>query len=222
MKYAGKTIDWGHTRYREALERQKVRVAQRKAGSVPDTLIFTEHAPVYTVGVRPGAKTHLVWKPEQLQIAGIEVVETNRGGDITYHGPGQIVGYPIIDWQQQRDLHRYLRNLEDVLIQSVARYGLEAGRREGKTGIWIEDRKLAAIGVAVKSWITYHGFALNVCPDLSHFSGIVPCGITDGTVTSLQQELGEDCPDLESVKSTLSLEFWKVFGEHAAYGNAQA
>ncbi|MCC5833605.1 MAG: lipoyl(octanoyl) transferase LipB [Opitutales bacterium] len=220
MKHSGKTIDWGRTRYREALERQKVRVTQRKADMVPDTLIFTEHHPVYTVGVRPGAQSHLVWNPEQLNAAGIEVVETNRGGDITYHGPGQIVGYPILSWQEQRDLHLYLRKLEDVLIQSVAQFGLKADRREGKTGIWIENRKLAAIGVAVKSWITYHGFALNVCPDLSHFTGIVPCGITDGTVTSLKQELGEQCPELETVKSTLSLEFWKVFGEHAAYGNA--
>lgn len=222
MKQLGKTIDWGRTRYREALERQKVRVIQRKAGIVPDTLILTEHHPVYTMGVRPGAKNHLVWQAEQLQQAGIEVVETNRGGDITYHGPGQIVGYPIINWQGQRDLHLYLRKLEDVLISSVACFGIEAGRREGKTGIWVEDRKLAAIGVAVKSWVTYHGFALNVDTDLGHFSGIVPCGITDGSVTSLRQELQQKCPELETVKSTLSLEFWKVFGEHARHGNAQA
>lgn len=220
MNQPGKTIDWGRTRYREALERQKVRVTQRKAGTVPDTLIFTEHHPVYTVGVRPGAKNHLVWQAEQLQQAGIEVVETNRGGDITYHGPGQIVGYPIVDWQEVRDLHLYLRNLEDVLINAVGQFGIKASRREGKTGIWIEDRKLAAIGVAVKSWVTYHGFALNVDPDLSHFGGIVPCGITDGSVTSLKQELQIECPDSAAVKSTLSLEFWKVFGEHARYGNA--
>ena len=206
----GRTIDWGRTDYRMAWDKQLELVDQRKAGTSPDTLVFTEHEPVYTIGARPGAEKHLVWTEQILRQQGIEVVKTNRGGDITYHGPGQIVGYPIISLQEKRDLHAYLRMLEEVLIRSVAHFGIEAGRREGKTGIWIEDRKIAAIGVAVKSWITYHGFALNVNPDLSHFAGIVPCGITDGTVTSLEKECASP-PLIGQVKARVREEFWKCF-----------
>jgi lipoate-protein ligase B len=213
-------IDWGMTRYADGLARQMVLVAKRKAGAVADTLVFTEHHPVYTMGVRPGADRHLVWTEALLNQNGIETVKTNRGGDITYHGPGQLVGYPIVDWSGQKDLHKYLRLLEDLLIQTVANWGLNASRRDGKTGIWVDDRKLAAIGVAVRSWITYHGFALNVNTDLNHFSGIIPCGITDGTVTSLERELGGDCPTMAEVKQTLSLEFTENFGKALSYGNA--
>lgn len=206
----GQTVDWGRTDYRVALERQLELVRQHSEGSCPDTLILTEHNPVYTIGARPGAEQHLVWLPSMLEKEGIEVIKTNRGGDITYHGPGQIVGYPIIDLSAQHDLHAYLRNLEEVLIRTVASFGLSASRREGMTGIWIGERKIAAIGVAVKKWITYHGFALNVSPDLSHFSGIIPCGITDGTVTSLEKEC-ESSPLPGVVKATLTREFWQVF-----------
>lgn len=206
-----RTEDWGPTDYGDALQRQRMLVEKRKTGDAPDTLVFTEHDPVYTIGARKGAAGHLVWTEEQLRAAGIAVVATNRGGDITYHGPGQIVGYPVIDLRRRgRDLHAYLRDLEEVLIRSVAAFGLTAGRREGKTGIWIEDRKVAAIGVAVKSWITYHGFALNLDPDLSHFTGIVPCGITDGSVTSMARECPRP-PLAGQVKSRLALEFWKLF-----------
>jgi lipoate-protein ligase B len=208
----GQTIDWGRTAYKEAWDRQLTLVDRRRAGECEDTLVLTEHEPVYTIGVRPGADQHLVWTAKILEEQGIAVVKTNRGGDITYHGPGQIVGYPILSLQQRRDLHGYLRDLEEVLIRTVAHFGLTAGRREGKTGIWIEDRKIAAIGVAVKSWTTYHGFALNVNPDLRHFTGIVPCGITDGSVTSLEEE----CPSpplMGQVKSRLILEFWKLFAD---------
>ena len=206
-----RTVDWGRTPYREAWERQLALVEERRAGGCPDTLVLTEHNPVYTIGARPGAEQHLVWTEEMLQQQGLEVVKTNRGGDITYHGPGQIVGYPIMSLQQRRDLHGYLRDIEEVLIRTVAHFGIQAARREGKTGIWVEDRKIAAIGVAVKSWITYHGFALNVHPELGHFAGIVPCGITDGTVTSLEKECGEP-PLMGQVKSRLVLEFWNLFG----------
>ncbi|HSH09661.1 MAG TPA: lipoyl(octanoyl) transferase LipB [Oceanipulchritudo sp.] len=205
------TVDWGRTAYREAWDRQLALVERRRAGACPDTLVLTEHNPVFTIGARPGAEQHLVWTEQILARQGIEVVKTNRGGDITYHGPGQIVGYPIISLQEKRDLHGYLRELEEVLIRTVAHFGIEATRREGKTGIWIEERKVAAIGVAVKTWITYHGFALNVNPDLSHFAGIVPCGITDGTVTSLEQECSAP-PLMGQVKARLVLEFWKLFG----------
>ena len=206
-----RTTDWGRTDYREALQRQLAFVEKRKAGILPDTLVFTEHDPVFTIGARRGAATHLLWSPEQLQEAGITVVETNRGGDITYHGPGQIVGYPILDLRRRgRDLHAYLRDIEEVLIRTVGAFGLLADRRKGKTGIWIEDRKIAAIGVAVKSWISYHGFALNLDADLHHFSGIVPCGISDGSVTSLCHEC--EAPPLPGqLKSRLALEFWELF-----------
>jgi lipoate-protein ligase B len=203
-------LDWGRTGYREALQRQLALVEERRRDARADTLVLTEHNPVYTIGARPGADRHLVWTADALRASGIEVVKTNRGGDITYHGPGQIVGYPVVSLRQRRDLHGYLRDLEELLIRAVAHFGLAASRREGKTGIWIEDRKIAAIGVAVRSWITYHGFALNVDPDLNHFSGIIPCGITDGSVTSLARE----CPSpplTGQVKARLVLEFQQLF-----------
>ncbi|HEU5079569.1 MAG TPA: lipoyl(octanoyl) transferase LipB [Opitutaceae bacterium] len=201
-------LDWGLTRYREAWDRQGELVAQRIAGEIGDTLVFTEHQPVFTIGLRGGAEQHLVWAEERLAQEGVEVEKTNRGGDITYHGPGQVVGYPIISLNDRKDLHAYLRFLEDVMIDASARFGLEAGRREGKTGIWIGPRKIAAIGVAVRRWVTYHGFAYNVQPDLKHFDGIVPCGISaqDGTVTSLAKELGRDIP-VSEVKRVLAEEF---------------
>lgn len=204
------TIDWGRTRYSDAWRRQEALVALRLAGEAVDTLVFTEHEPVYTLGVRPGAASHLVWDAAELARRGIELVETNRGGDITYHGPGQIVGYPIVDLNTRQDLHAYLRFLELVLIHSLGSLGLAAARRPGKTGIWLANRKIAAIGVAVKRWVTFHGFALNVNNDLGPFAGIVPCGITDGTVTSLRQELGRAF-DLAEVKQVLASEFWAQF-----------
>ncbi len=208
------TVDWGRTNYREAWDRQLELVDQRRSSGAPDTLILTEHEPVFTIGARPGADQHLVWTEQMLRQQGVDVVKTNRGGDITYHGPGQIVGYPIIDLSGKRDLHAYLRKLEEVLIRTVAHFGVKANRREGKTGIWVETRKIAAIGVAVKSWVTYHGFALNVSPDLSHYDGIVPCGITDGTVSSLEREC-PSTPLMGLVKARLIQEFWQRFKENS-------
>ncbi|HUJ44658.1 MAG TPA: lipoyl(octanoyl) transferase LipB [Opitutaceae bacterium] len=202
------TVDWGRTAYLPAWRRQEDLVARRLAGAIGDTLVFTEHEPVYTLGVRLGAARHLLWDAGEIARRGIEVVETNRGGDITYHGPGQIVGYPIVSLAARKDLHAYLRFLEQVLINAVGSLGLAAGRRPGQTGIWLGPRKLAAIGVAVRRWVTYHGFALNVNNDLAPFSGIVPCGIADGTVTSLQRELSRDF-DLAEVKTVLGAEFWR-------------
>ena len=201
--------DWGRTPYEEAWERQKQLVAQRIDGTIGDTLVFTEHHPVFTLGLRTGAEAHLLWSRERLATEGIAVVKTNRGGDITYHGPGQIVGYPIISLESRRDLHAYLRFLEQVLINSLGSLGLAAARRDGKTGIWLGRRKIAAIGVAVRRWVTYHGFALNVDPRLEHFSGIIPCGISasDGEVTSMRAELRRDIDPAE-VKQVLATEFW--------------
>ncbi len=202
------TDDWGRTAYAEAQRRQEEMVAQRIAGGIGDTLVFTEHKPVFTLGLRSGAESHLVWNAERLAQEGVAVARTNRGGDITYHGPGQVVGYPIVSLAARKDLHAYLRFLEQVLINSVGALGLAASRREGLTGIWLGRRKVAAIGVAVKRWVAYHGFALNVNANLAHFQGIVPCGISasDGTVTSLQAELGHAL-DLAEVKTVLAREF---------------
>jgi len=206
------TLDWGRTNYALAWKQQDELVAQRNVGEIGDTLVFTEHEPVFTLGVRRGAEQNLIWDATELQRRGIEVVQTNRGGDITYHGPGQIVGYPIVSLVPRRDLHAYLRFVEQVLINTVGTFGLAADRRAGKTGIWLGPRKIAAIGVAVKKWTAYHGFALNVNTDLTPFSGIVPCGITDGTVTSMKAELGHEL-DLAEVKRVLAGEFWRILPE---------
>ena len=207
-----RTIDWGSTAYEIARKKQDALITQRNSGEIGDTLVLTEHEPVYTLGVRKDSSDHLLWSPAEMERRGITLSSTNRGGDITYHGPGQIVGYPIINLSQRKDLHAYLRLLEQVLINSVGTFGLAADRRAGKTGIWLGTRKIAAIGVAVKKWTTYHGFALNVNPDLTPFSGIVPCGITDGTVTSMQQELGHAVA-LAEVKQVLASEFWRLLPE---------
>ena len=209
------TIDWGRTAYEAAWRRQAELVEQRNAGEIGDTLVFTEHEPVYTLGVRKDSADHLIWDATELHQRGITVTQSNRGGDITYHGPGQIVGYPIVNLTPRKDLHAYLRLIEQVLINTVGTFGLAADRRAGKTGIWLGTRKFAAIGVAVKKWTAYHGFALNVNPDLTPFSGIVPCGITDGTVTSMQLELGR-AVDLTEVKQVLAKEFRRLLPEFLA------
>ena len=216
------TLDWGRTRHEAAWRRQEELVARRLAGEIGDTLVFTEHEPVFTLGLRRGAEGHIVWDAEARARAGVEMVQTNRGGDVTYHGPGQIVGYPVVSLAGRQDLHGYLRLLEEVLIRTLARFGLSAERRPGKTGIWLGTRKVAAIGIAVRRWIAYHGFALNVSPDLSHFTGIVPCGIgaEDGTVTSMERELGR-APGLAEVKAALAAEFWPEWERFLEQGSGQ-
>ena len=202
--------DWGQTHYQDALEKQKRLVDQRLSGAIGDTLVFTEHHPVYTIGRRKNAQQHLLWGPSELATETIEVVNTNRGGDITYHGPGQLVGYAIVSLHEKHDLHAYLRNLEAVVIRALDGLGLETSRKSGKTGIWIGTRKICAIGIAVRTWVTYHGFALNLNPNMNHFSGIVPCGITEGSVTSLHKELGAAIKP-ETVKNSLAVEFKNIF-----------
>lgn len=215
--------DWGRTRYDDALAAQRQAVDDRLASQTGDRLIFTEHDPVFTVGLRKDSRRHLIWEPAHLASVGIEVAATNRGGDITYHGPGQIVGYPIVSLAHRPDLHAYLRLLEDVLIATVGDFGLTAVRRPGLTGIWIGSRKLAAIGVAVRRWVTYHGFALNVAPDLRHFEGIVPCGIapTEGTVTSLAAELGPSAPTLAQTRARLAHHFQSRWQLHRSSPDPQ-
>lgn len=214
------TIDWGRVEYATALDQQQALVSDRIEGEAPDTLVFTEHPPSYTIGKRLGAARHLLWDEGELEKEGIRVYETNRGGDITYHGPGQIVGYSILDWSGSKDLHAYLRTLEEVLICSLRDLGLESERNPGKTGIWIGPRKVAAIGIAVRRWVTYHGFALNVNPNMEHFKGIVPCGIPtqDGQVTSLEAELGSTL-DLSLVKSIIDRNFWQLFSSQNIENN---
>ena len=203
-------IDWGRTRHADATARQLALVDDRLLGKAGDSLVFTEHEPVYTLGLRAGAAAHLLWDDAERARRGIGLEQTGRGGDITYHGPGQIVGYPIVSLAQSRDLHAYLRFLEQVVIDALAELGLAGSRREGLTGIWIGPRKIAAIGVAARRWVTYHGFALNLDPDLTSFSGIVPCGIPSeqGTVTSVAAELGR-APEAAKVKGLLADAFWR-------------
>jgi len=178
--------------YGEALELQAQLVEDRKAGRVPDQLLLLEHPPVITLGVKARKdRSNVLATPESLSAAGVELFETGRGGDVTYHGPGQLVGYPILDLRPDRcDVHRYVRDLEEALILAAATLGVTSGRLEGLTGTWVGTEKLAAIGVRISRWVTSHGFALNVSTNLSHFDLIVPCGIADKGVTSLERLTG--------------------------------
>ena len=180
----------GRMPYGEALELQASLVSRRRAGDIPDTLLLLEHPHVITLGTS-AHRDNILIDEEQGRLLGIDVFDTGRGGDVTYHGPGQLVGYPILDLKPDRcDLHRYVRDLEQVLILALASFGIGAGRKDGLTGVWVEDEKIAAIGVRVSSgWITSHGFALNVSTDLSFFGSIVPCGITQYGVTSIERVL---------------------------------
>ena len=198
--------------YAEALALQRSLVERRQAGTIGDTLLLVEHPPVLTLGVRgDGGRRHILATSEELGARGIEVFEAGRGGDITYHGPGQIVGYPIIDLKPDRqDVHRYVRDLEEVLIRTAAAFGIQAGRVNGCTGVWVGDDKLAAIGVRIARWVTSHGFALNVSANLDHFNLIVPCGIANKGVTSLSRLLGRTIQP-EEVKIVLAESFGQVF-----------
>lgn len=175
-----------------------------------DTLLFVEHPHVYTLG-KSGAEENMLRSMIDLQELSAEFVKIDRGGDITYHGPGQIVGYPILDLDRYfTDIHIYLRFLEEVLIYVCADYGLKAGRIDGLTGVWINEKKIAALGIRSSRWVTMHGFGFNINTDLTYFSHIVPCGITDKAVTSLQTELGQEI-DQNEVKKRIVIHFEKVF-----------
>jgi lipoate-protein ligase B len=179
----------GQVPYRQALAWQEQLLAERTAAS-PDQLLLLEHPPVVTFG-RAADEAHLRRPPAELAARGIDLVVVSRGGAATYHGPGQLVGYPLIDLNRcGRDLHAYLRRLEEVLIRTVADFGLTAGRCAGRTGVWLDGRKIASIGVAVRQWVTWHGFALNVGAELDGFAAIVPCALPDMQVTSLTAALG--------------------------------
>jgi lipoyl(octanoyl) transferase len=198
--------------YAEALAMQRALVEERRAGRVPDLLLLLQHPPVITLGVKPDAsRAHIVATPERLAALGVEVHETGRGGDVTYHGPGQIVGYPILDLKPDCcDVHRYVRDLEEVMIRVCADYAVDAGRVEGLTGVWAGRDKIGAIGVRISRWITSHGFAFIAATDLDHFGLIVPCGIADRGVTSLERATGR-AVRIEDVEDAFVAQFAEVF-----------
>jgi lipoyl(octanoyl) transferase len=202
----------GRVGYQEGLDLQQQLVDQRKAGLIADQLLLLEHPAVITLGVKTrDDRSHVLATPEALAAAGVGLFETGRGGDVTYHGPGQLVGYPIFDLNpNRRDVHRYVRDLEEVLIRTVASFGISADRVPGLTGIWVGNEKLAAIGVRISRWVTSHGFALNVNTDLSQFNLIVPCGIADKGVTSMARLLSRPIAIAE-VEDAVVAAFGEVF-----------
>ena len=219
-------LQLGRVPYTDALALQHLLVEARYAGRIEDTLVLLEHPPVLTLG-RNAQQGNVLLGEDELKARGIEVVETNRGGDVTYHGPGQLVGYPIVDLRGdlpgKKGPHLgpvdYVRLLEEVLIRTCGEFGVPAQRICGRTGVWtiaggsVPERKIAAIGVHVSRGITSHGFALNVTTDLRDFAWIVPCGIRDRSVTSLEAEVGEgQCPSVGQAADSTSRSFSRVFG----------
>jgi lipoate-protein ligase B len=206
-----RVIFLGRTKYDEAWELQRETVERRRTGGAPDTLLLTEHDHVYTIG-KGGNDLHLLAGERELREKGIEVYHNDRGGDVTYHGPGQLVGYPILDLTGfTPDLHHYLRDLEEVIIRAIGAYGVRGERIEDYTGVWVGGEKICAIGIKSSRWITMHGFALNVTTDLSYFRRIIPCGIFERGVTSLAEILGREVP-LDEVVGRVTEEFGRVFG----------
>lgn len=212
MSHSIPLYDLGRVPYRAALAFQHRAVALRSRGEAPDVLYAFEHEPVLTVG-RSGHDENLRAGTAELARRGIEVVPVERGGDVTYHGPGQIVGYPIVSLDGLpggRDLHRFLRDIEQALIESLGAFGIRADRKPPYTGVWVGEEKVAAIGVAVRRWVSFHGFALNVDPDLSHFDLIHPCGIRDLGVASIRSLTGQ-APSREAVLAELAAAFSRVW-----------
>jgi lipoyl(octanoyl) transferase len=200
---------FGQVPYDKAWALQNRVADQRRASLVPDTLILLEHPHTYTIG-RSGTREHVFLNEEELAARGITCIDVDRGGDVTYHGPGQLVGYPILDLGPKPDVGLYLRNLEGCLIDVLSDFGIAAGRLSGYTGVWIGDRKIAAIGIKVSQGVTTHGFALNVSTDLSLFTHILACGIPDKGVTSMALELG-DAPPIVPVEDAVIAHFSERF-----------
>jgi len=198
--------------YRDALARQYALAERRRLGAIPDTLLLLEHLPVITLG-RGSRESDLLTDEAALRARGITVERVDRGGEVSYHAPGQLVGYPILNLREHgQDLHRYLRDLEEVIIRTLAVYGLPGGRVPGRTGVWVGDRKVAAIGIKVSRWVSLHGWALNITTDLAPFRrDIVPCGISDRDVTSLAELLPGDVPERADVERALLAAFAEVF-----------
>ena len=204
-------------RYADGVRIQEALVEARLSDLIPDVVLFLEHLPVVTLGSR-GRDNYLISSPEALAEAGIDLVHSSRGGDVTYHGPGQIVMYPIIRLgDKEADTHGYLHNLEDVAIRTAADFGIDAARREGMTGAWDASGKFAAIGVRFRRWVTFHGMSLNVDMDLRAFDVIVPCGLEGQSVASLQSILGEACPDRSAVIDRMLHHFSEVCARSFAH-----
>lgn len=200
----------GQVSYAQAQDLQRQLATDRAAGRIPDTLVLLSHPPVITLG-RAASRAHLLASGAELARRGVEVIETDRGGDITFHGPGQLVGYPIVDLTARgRDLHRYLRDVEGVLIRGLAGFRLAGERQPGCTGVWVGGGKVAAIGVRVARWVSSHGFALNVDTDLSYFDLIVPCGLAGRRVTSMEALLGV-APPMPSVEAAVAAAWVAAF-----------
>jgi len=205
-----RVLNLGLAPYGEALDRQAALVEQRLQGSIPDTLILLEHPPVVTLG-RAKTTANLRLAPQELRARGIEFFEISRGGDVTYHAPGQLVGYPIFDLGQHgRDVLRFCRRVEAALIGTLAGFDLTARAVPGKAGVWIGDRKIASLGISLRRWVTFHGFALNVSVDLAGFQMIRPCGEEPGIMTSMEVERGRQVA-MDAVRSRLAAEFARVF-----------
>lgn len=202
----------GRIPYAEALALQHSTAAGLKRGDGPERLLLLEHPPVFTLG-RSASPSDVLAPPEWLEARGVEIHETNRGGDVTFHGPGQLVGYPVLDLNpDRRDIRRYVRDLQEVLIRTLGAFGVPAGRNDspGHIGVWVDQDKIASIGVHLSRWVTTHGFALNVATDLTFFTGIVPCGLPTVRMVSLADLLGF-APPLEQVAASVALHFAAVF-----------
>jgi lipoate-protein ligase B len=205
-------VHLGLVPYGRALELQRAVARARISGAIAhDVLLLLEHPPVVTLG-RSSKTQHLVASPALLEARGVELFEAERGGDVTFHGPGQLVGYPIVNLRGHRqDLHWYLRQVEAVLMHALDAIGIPSERSEGRTGVWTSGRKIASIGVHARDWVTWHGFALNVHTDLSYFDLIVPCGLSGVTMTSVARELGADAPVMGAVAEQVAASFGSVF-----------
>tara|TARA_B100001179_G_scaffold161081_1_gene117982 strand:+ start:1089 stop:1760 length:672 start_codon:yes stop_codon:yes gene_type:complete len=200
-------LDLGKSHYNDAWELQKRLQSQRISGQIDDQLLLVEHFPVYTLG-KNTPKEHLLTKESD----NISIIQTDRGGDITFHGPGQLVGYPILDLNQyKRSISWYMRELEQLIIDVLKEYDINAGRKKGLTGVWVKGKKIAALGVRISKWVTMHGFSLNINPDLKYYQGIIPCGITEYGVTSMADLLNDDVPNMSEIKYTLVKHFIAIF-----------
>ena len=200
-------LDLGKSHYNDAWELQKRLQSQRISGQIDDQLLLVEHFPVYTLG-KNTPREHLLIKESD----NISIIQTDRGGDITFHGPGQLVGYPILDLNQyKRSISWYMRELEQLIIDVLKEYDINAGRKKGLTGVWVKGKKIAALGVRISKWVTMHGFSLNINPDLKYYQGIIPCGITEYGVTSMADLLNDDVPNMSEIKDTLVKHFIAIF-----------
>ena len=198
--------DLGFKKYKSVLSLQKKLQKQRIAGNINDTLILVEHEPVYTLG-KNSNRDHLL----QSRDKSVEVYNTERGGEVTFHGPGQLVGYPILDLRNyKKSVSWYMRTLEELIIRVLKEFGIKSSRIKGLTGVWVENKKIAAQGVRISRWVTMHGFSINVCPQLSYYDGIIPCGIFDHDVTSMEECLNKKI-SIKNIKNSVSEIFLELF-----------